>query len=199
MDGGGTGHGPHDVYPDGWHIKARRLSADGSYDPQGEVIEFYQSGAFRCKVPEVQVVGYLERSFVPTLSSKVEIGDVIQSERFQYGERDSRERITVGRCYDERDPVTHEPTGNLIPAGDHIDESRTTAKFVVEWTGMDGGGTGHGPHDVYPDGWHVKARRLADDGSYDPRGEVIEFYQSGCFNCMVEEVSVVGRMRQSFF
>jgi hypothetical protein len=39
--GGGYGHGEHDVYPDGWQVLARRL------DGPAELIEFYQSGAFR--------------------------------------------------------------------------------------------------------------------------------------------------------
>ena len=32
-------------YPKGWHISARRLKADGQYDPRGEVIEFFVEGA----------------------------------------------------------------------------------------------------------------------------------------------------------
>lgn len=46
--------------------------------------------------------------------------------------------------------------------------------FVVKRTAFEGGGTAHGPHDVYPDGHHVWAR--PEDG-----GDEIDFYQSGCF------------------
>lgn len=28
-------------YPDGWHIIARRLTSDGKYDPNGELVDFY--------------------------------------------------------------------------------------------------------------------------------------------------------------
>lgn len=33
--------------------------------------------------------------------------------------------------------------------------SYLAGKYVVYKTSIDGGGTGHGPHDVYPDGHHV--------------------------------------------
>lgn len=70
------------------------------------------------------------------------------------------------------------------------DESRGDAKFVVEQTAMTGGGTGHGPHDVYPDGWQVTARRLTDEGNYDPNGESVYFYQSGSFTNLVKDVEI---------
>lgn len=69
--------------------------------------------------------------------------------------------------------------------------------YVVESVGMDGGGTGHGPHDVYPDGWCVQARRLKDS-KYDEKGRVIEFYQSGCFSNLLKNVSIVGKMKRTF-
>jgi hypothetical protein len=47
--------------------------------------------------------------------------------------------------------------------------------FVVTSTEMSGGGTGMGPHDVFPDGWGVHA--VAES---DPSFEVF-FRQSGCF------------------
>lgn len=66
------------------------------------------------------------------------------------------------------------------------------ALWVVTGAAMGGGGTGHGPHDVYPDGWGVEAVRVTPDG--EPTGETIFFRESGCFNNMLEEteVAVVG-------
>lgn len=66
------------------------------------------------------------------------------------------------------------------------------ALWVVTGTEMSGGGTGHGPHDVYPDGHGVKAVRVNEDG--EATGETIFFRQSGSFNNMLEEgeVQVVG-------
>jgi hypothetical protein len=79
-----------------------------------------------------------------------------------------------------------------------FDRSRGLAKFVVEKTAMEGGGTGHGPNDIYPDGWHVFARRLSVENTYDPKGELINFYQSGCFNSLVKDVEVVGKMNKKY-
>lgn len=55
MEGGERGR---DYYPDGWRIVARRLKGDGTYDPKGEVISFYMSGSFSCKLEpgDVQIV-----------------------------------------------------------------------------------------------------------------------------------------------
>ena len=60
-------------------------------------------------------------------------------------------------------------------------------RYVVYKTSHDGGVTGHGPHDVYPDGHHVFAERLDD-----PNVKV-DFYQSGCFTAMLPELRPVGR------
>lgn len=46
--------------------------------------------------------------------------------------------------------------------------------FQVLETRMTGGGTGHGPHDVFPDGHQVVAREV--EGT-----RIVRFYQSGCF------------------
>jgi len=71
-------------------------------------------------------------------------------------------------------------------------------EFVVEKTAFEGGGTGHGPHDIYPDGWHVTARQLNSDGTYNSGNKTIEFYQSGCFIDTIKEVPVVRKMRITF-
>lgn len=65
--------------------------------------------------------------------------------------------------------------------------------WVVIKTEMSGGGTGHGPHDVYPDGWGVTAAEITEDGS--PTGRRIFFRQSGCFTneLLPDAVKIVGR------
>jgi hypothetical protein len=73
-----------------------------------------------------------------------------------------------------------------------------TDRFVVERAVKDGGGTGMGPHDVYPDGHHVTARRLKDQRTYDPDGLAIDFYQSGCFINEIGAVSKLGKMKLTF-
>ena len=69
------------------------------------------------------------------------------------------------------------PTPGLIPG----------RLYAVLRTEMTGGGTGHGPHDVYPDGHEVTAVRLSP--SHRPLkavGRKIKFYQSGCFHGVVD-------------
>lgn len=78
------------------------------------------------------------------------------------------------------------------------DSARGDAEFVVTSAGMSGGGTGHGPHDVYPDGWGVRAKRLRPDGSYDPDGEQVFFYQSGCFTNVLDDARKVREMKMTF-
>ena len=62
-------------------------------------------------------------------------------------------------------------------------------EYVVIATDSEGGGTGMGSHDVYPYGWRVTARRLKK-GRFDPRGKLVSFYQTGCFNAMNPNVPV---------
>ena len=47
-------------------------------------------------------------------------------------------------------------------------------------------------YDFYPNGWHVFARRLNSNGTYNPKNERIEFYQHECFNYFIPEVEFVG-------
>ncbi len=145
------------------------------------------------------------------------IGDIITSEKFAFGyyENEDKALITIDGTTTKR-PVTsfvseEERVATAAKSGKipsktktvdlgAYDQGRAKAKFVVESANMQGGGTGHGPGDVYPDGWHVRARQLDDKGAYDPNGEVIQFYMSGCFTCMVDpnDVKVVGEMQMRF-
>ena len=59
--------------------------------------------------------------------------------------------------------------------------------YIVYKTTYDGGGTGHGAHDVYSDGHHVFCVKS------DDRNVKIDFYQSGCFRCMIENIEPIGK------
>jgi hypothetical protein len=109
------------------------------------------------------------------------VGDVIMSGKFARGKK-SDGVVEVG-CYESEGKV---------------DPTRAKAKFVVERAELEGGGTAHGPYDVYPDGWHITARRLFKNGKYNPKGEVIDFYMTGCFNYMIEKVKIVDKMQMCF-
>ena len=72
--------------------------------------------------------------------------------------------------------------------------------YVVTKTSFSGGGTGHGPHDIYPDGHHVIAKQLDDNRDYDENGLEINFYQSGCFTAMIyaKDIEKVGSKKMTF-
>jgi hypothetical protein len=59
MDGGSHGGrgGMDSDYPDGWHVFARRLDADGNYDPKGIKWDFYTSGCFSNMLRQVWLTG----------------------------------------------------------------------------------------------------------------------------------------------
>jgi hypothetical protein len=73
----------------------------------------------------------------------------------------------------------HNGEVTIIPPLDYL-----VGEYVVYKTMMDGGGTGHGPGDVYPDGYHVFAERINT-------GEKIDFYQSGSFTCVLPRVKII--------
>jgi len=62
-------------------------------------------------------------------------------------------------------------------------------KYIVYKTTFDGGGTGHGPHDIYPNGHHVYCVKE------DDRTIKIDFYQSGCFTAMIKNITPIGKAK----
>ena len=102
-----------------------------------------------------------------------QVGDVIRSDRFIYGEKNfdkSDKRIVVGRDepkYIVSEHLTDSEIAKIVlrtkkmPKGEDlwverdygsVDLTRAKAEYVVIEAKMQGGGTGHGPHDVFPDG-----------------------------------------------
>ena len=72
-------------------------------------------------------------------------------------------------------------------------------KWVVERAEMTGGGIAQGG-DVYPDAWHVWARRLGAGGRYVRKAaRVITFTQNtSSYNDCIRGVQVVGKMEMTF-
>jgi hypothetical protein len=63
--------------------------------------------------------------------------------------------------------------------------------WLVEEAGWGGGGTGHGPHDIYPDAWQVCVRKLNADNL--PTGPSKSFNQkTNCYSNCIPVVEVVG-------
>ena len=73
-------------------------------------------------------------------------------------------------------------------------------EFLVVKSSLEGGGTGMGPHDIYPDGHHVTCKRLNIDGTYNEDGEEISFYQSGSFTSMItkDEIQPIRTLSKKF-
>jgi len=72
-----------------------------------------------------------------------------------------------------------------------LDTGFLIGKYIVTKTTFDGGGTGHGPHDVYPDGHHVFCKKI------DSKVRV-DFYQSGCFTAMIKDIEPIGRAKATW-
>jgi hypothetical protein len=90
----------------------------------------------------------------------------------------ARTEITVGRL--EKGMVT----------------SFLEGKWIVTKTTLDGGGTGHGARDVYPNGHHVFIERESEEG----HTMKADFYQSGAFTAMIlpDEIEVVGKAKRNW-
>jgi hypothetical protein len=73
-------------------------------------------------------------------------------------------------------------------------------QYLVTKTKFTGGGTGMGPHDVFPDGHHVTCKKLGFNGKFVEDGLEINFYQSGSFTAMIypEDLKVERQMKMSY-
>jgi len=146
-------------------------------------------------------------------------GDVITSTKFRYGRLnyDGKPPIQVGQDSPNHIVSRYLTEDEMVKIAKIVggkperpmsidygvpDHSRATAEFVVVDGRMEGGGSCGTPmgHDDYPDGWHIVAKRLNKDGKWNPNGEVIAFYMTGCFIDMIppEEVTVVRHMEMHY-
>ncbi len=93
-------------------------------------------------------------------------------------------------------------TTHDIRVGEDVSNGHNTFKtkkyigqYVVTETRMEGGGTAMF-NDYYPNGWHVKAKKLDANGTYNDTAEEISFYQSGAFTAMIETKEVIRKMKR---
>lgn len=70
-------------------------------------------------------------------------------------------------------------------------------EYLVIHTSYGGGGHGHGPTDIYPDGHFVKCSRLID-GEYNSEAVQVSFYQTGCFTAMIRDIEPIRQMELTF-
>jgi hypothetical protein len=83
-----------------------------------------------------------------------------------------------------------------------ISEKIGKGEYVVETAAYSGGGTGSGAGGSYsvPDGWHVKVRRLNQDGTFNQKGRTKSFYMSRGFCDYIDpkDVQIVRKMTFTF-
>lgn len=111
-------------------------------------------------------------------------------------ELDERHMVYVTRST----PMTTMRDGKFVqvPGQRHTetrikDHPEYKGRYLVIETKMDGGGTAHGPHDVYPDGHHVYCQKIEEINYKRALTVRVDFYQSGCFTCMNTDVKRVGQ------
>lgn len=85
------------------------------------------------------------------------------------------------RCYKHVDDFPFDMSNT-------IDTNQYVGEYTVITAVMDGGGTGHGMHDTYPDGHHIVAAKMVDD-QVDFKN-LIEFYQSGAFHGFIDKKEI---------
>lgn len=68
-------------------------------------------------------------------------------------------------------------------------ENWLEGKYVVVKTNTEGGGTGHGGHDVYPDGHRVFCENIEHPHIR------CNFFQSGCFTAMIKDIKPIGKAK----
>ena len=85
--------------------------------------------------------------------------------------------------------------------GDVITIPGKRGEFVVEEARMTGGGQAH--NDIYPDAWHVKARKLTGSiyqltkVQYNPKATLVEFTQhTNSYNTVIDGVEQIGEMEK---
>lgn len=139
-------------------------------------------------------------------------GDVLVSKRFINGSHDMVDRKILHVGADSPNDIMNEnipederiamaaKTGKVPPKTRQInlgssDPSRGTAKYVVISTGWGGASE----RDGIPDRWQVVAKRLDNNGRFDPKGEEIYFDVGDiAADFKPGEINTVGQMQKIF-
>ncbi|PZT57359.1 hypothetical protein [Paenibacillus silvae] len=69
--------------------------------------------------------------------------------------------------------------------------------YVVVNTEFSGGGYGHGMNDYYPNGHRVFCKKL-NNQQWDANEIEVNFYQTGSFTAMIQDILPVRKMSMSF-
>ena len=81
--------------------------------------------------------------------------------------------------------------------GDVIMLPNKNGLYIVENAEYTGGSGSFFGTDYYPDAWHVYARRLADNGEYNPKAKLITFTQdTHCYNNCIDNVKRIEKRKK---
>ena len=168
----------------------------------GDVVNLEKGHKVYGKIPEK--FAYSNRRMSNKLvSTEIEIGSLLKNEL------DPKEKINgmtneiielfelnLGAKIDKE--TTREfVRANITYSEETYDTSQLAGEYVVIKAYMTGGGCGHGPGDVYPDGWEVTCKKLKNE-EWDDEGLEVRFYQSGCFTSMIKEIETLRKMKMGF-
>lgn len=81
----------------------------------------------------------------------------------------------------------HEFLKKYVPKNKFDEFILSPGKFIVIDTHLGGGSQGRDP---YPDGHNVKCQRMRND-ELDSKGDIVSFYQTGCFTAMIENIKPI--------
>lgn len=132
------------------------------------------------------IVGTVLNNFINIEETKETFMSAIQDE-FQ---------LRLGKQADENiiNSLVEDTLRSYTP--ETFDTSSLEGEYVVVNTKTESG-AGYGRMNIYPDGHHVFAKKLKD-GVYDEQGEEISFFQSGCINPSIKDISSVRKMKMNF-
>lgn len=118
---------------------------------------------------------------------KLQEGDVIELVEGMEVYANVPEHFVYSNCRGSYELTRHD-----IKIGGNFDYF--VGKYIVYKTTYDGGSSGGGMngHDDYPNGHHVFCVKVDN-----PKIKV-DFYQSGCFTAMIENIKPIGKAKQTW-
>ena len=142
---------------------------------RGDVIRLEKGMKVYATIPEMFIYDN-RRTSTNNARTDIKIGEM-RSSQFKTSE-DVKGTLGLFNIEIEDDQISHFIAGLGINLS--FDTSIFEGEYRVVATAEDGGGTGMGPHDVYPNGHHVFCEKKDDPNIF------VDFYQTGCFTAMIE-------------
>lgn len=168
----------------------------------GDIIRLENGMCVYAMIPSKFVISNCKFSDELT-SHNVEVGKVYHNDRDVRGAMNNIAKGIVERFEWEGATISFQEAKEFVIQKLPIPEASTfevkPGEFLVVRTIEDGGGCdSYRPSESYPNGHHVFLKRLNDDGTYNENGQEVNFYESGSFTCVNENVVVVRKLNVTF-